>query len=345
LPPKPGSDQTKPYRQKYALGVKANPAGVQYAENQARLMGTQLSLKQFDWAHWLSDRSASVGTVAEWVEKFEAEYWHRNKRSLKSEETWQSNNLRVFRKLPEDEVLTVEVLLQAIQATEADSQPRKRTVHALAKLAKLAGVEVDFSELVGNYSAKSVNPRSLPSDQLIAETLEAIRNEGWRWVVRAIAVYGLRPHEVFHCDVRDFPILRVNEETKTGYRLVYPLYPEWATAWNLGEQVLPPLQVLGTAGNTKLGAKVSGFFYEQKFPFRAYDLRHCYARRCFEFGLGVDLGAQLMGHSPEVHKKTYRAWIDEATYRKVFEALIYRADAPKPPTERPLELPSTPGLQ
>uniref|UniRef100_A0A832H5D9 Uncharacterized protein n=1 Tax=Oscillatoriales cyanobacterium SpSt-402 TaxID=2282168 RepID=A0A832H5D9_9CYAN len=39
FPPKPGSNRIKPYRQKFALGVKANPAGVQHAEKQARLMG------------------------------------------------------------------------------------------------------------------------------------------------------------------------------------------------------------------------------------------------------------------------------------------------------------------
>jgi len=340
FPPKPGSTQTQPYRQKFGLGVNANPAGVQHAEKQARLMGAQLNLQQFGWANWLGDslrdskaeRVSSLGTVGYWVERYEVSYWQRRAKSLKALETWQSNYQRVFVKLPADQQLTEQVIRSAIDLTAADSQPRRRTVQALAKLATFAGLECNLSELTGNYSARSVNPRSLPTDATIAAMREAIKHPGWRWVLGMIACYGLRPHEVFHTDLTDFPLLRITEDTKTGARFVYPLYPEWAETWALGDRVLPGLKVLGTAGNTKLGAKVSGFFYENKLPFKPYDLRHCYARRCFEFDLGVDLGAQLMGHSPEVHKTTYRAWIDEATYRKVFDRLVYRSDRPVPPT-------------
>lgn len=333
FPPKPGAVQTQPYRQKLALSVKANPAGVQYAEKQARLMGAQLNLKQFDWAEWLGDRASDVGSVVYWVERFEQNYWQRRKRSPASEKTWKSNYQPVFGRLPGEVVLTPQVLLDAINTTEPDSQPRRRMVQALAKLAKLAKLDVDFSDLTGNYSARSVNPRSLPSDVHIAEVRASIRNPGWCWVFGMIACYGLRPHEVFHLDLTDFPLVRVLEETKTGARFVYPLYPEWAIAWELGDCILPALhpETL-VAGNSKLGTKVSGFFYESKLPFVPYDLRHCYARRCFEFELGVDMGAQLMGHSPEVHKQTYRAWIDEATYRKVFDRLVFRSDRPLPPT-------------
>jgi hypothetical protein len=251
FPPKPGSLQTQPYRQKLSLGVKANPAGVQHAEKQARLMGAQLNLQQFNWADWLSDRVSLLGTCAYWVERFEVNYWQRRAKTLKSVETWQSNYQRVFAKLPVDEQLTEQILLDAIAATEPDSQPRRRMVQALVALAKLAALEVNLAELAGNYSARSVNPRSLPSDVVIAEVLEAIKNSGWRWVAMAIACYGLRPHEVFHLDLIDFPLLRVLEETKTGARFVYPLYPEWAEQWNLQDQKLPALRVLGTAGSSK----------------------------------------------------------------------------------------------
>lgn len=332
FPPKPGSPQSKPYRQKISLGVKANPAGVQFAEKQARLMGAQLQVKQFDWAEWASDRPVDLGTVATWIDRLEQDFWRRHARNLKSEENWGLNYLKVLRRLPAGEPLTVEVLMSAIDATGPDTSSRKQAVSVLGKLAALAGLEVDFSGLAGNYSPRSVNPRLLPSDALIAETVRAITNPGWRWVMSLIACYGLRPHEVFHCNLNDFPILRVEHETKTGERFVYPLYPEWATAWELQNRQLPALRVLGTAGNQKLGQKVSGFVYDHELPFKAYDLRHCYARRCFEFGMTVDLGAQLMGHSPEMHKRTYRAWIDEHTYRKVFDALIYRSDRPSPPT-------------
>ncbi|MBD2028273.1 hypothetical protein [Leptolyngbya sp. FACHB-711] len=42
-----------------------------------------------------------------------------------------------------------------------------------------------------------------------------------------MATFGLRPHEVFHLDTRGLKqggyVLKVLEETKTGYREVHPL--------------------------------------------------------------------------------------------------------------------------
>ena len=38
-----------------------------------------------------------------------------------------------------------------------------------------------------------------------------------------------------------------------------------------------------------------------------------------------------MGHSNRVHLTTYRAWIDEQTYRRVYQAIVSRPDRPLPP--------------
>jgi integrase len=116
-------------------------------------------------------------------------------------------------------------------------------------------------------------------------------------------------HEVFRLDLEDFPVVRVLRG-KTGERFVYPLYPEWADQWNLQEMKLPNLDL--EYGNAKVGNKVSGWFYDCKAPFRAYDLRHSYARRCFEFRLAPDWAAGLMGHSLAVHTQTYRTNQTEA---------------------------------
>jgi integrase len=269
--------------------------------------------------------------VASWIERYEGDYWQRRAKTSQALETWNLNYCRMLNRLPGNEQLTSELLVNFVLSFPADSQPRKKAASILAPFAKFAGLEVDLSGLSGNYSVRSVNPRLLPSDALIAETVRSINNPGWRWLMSLIACYGLRPHEAFRADLVDFPILRVHEVSKTGARFVYPLYPEWAVEWRLNERVLPRVRNVDTAGNQKLGQKVSNFVYRNQLPFVAYDLRHCYARRCFEFELGVDLGAQIMGHSPEIHKRTYRAWIDEATYRRVFDRLIYRDDRPKPP--------------
>ena len=226
-----------------------------------------------------------------------------------------------------------------INSIPPDSRQRKRAVQVCTVLAKFAGFQVDFSTLVGSYSAKRVNPRLLPSDAAIVAARDSVTNEAWRWVLGMIACYGLRPHETFHLDLAEFPIVEVGDETKTGRRIVYPLYPEWAEAWELDKVKLPNFQTKHS--NASLGTNVADAFRRRGIPFHAYDLRHCYARRCFEFALPPDMAAGLMGHSVQIHIKTYRAWIDKATYRRAYDALIHRGDRPAPPIGRLPESPVT----
>ncbi|MEO0375430.1 MAG: integrase [Cyanobacteria bacterium P01_A01_bin.17] len=335
FPPKPHlTHKTKPYQQRFSLGLPVNMAGLQQAERQAKLIGAELSLGQFNWTNYLADQSQSdqPETVQDWVAKFEDAYWKRRKRTMSSQNTWKVYR-QVFNKLPSLQPLTLDLLLACIHKTEPDSRARQRAcmvLYQFGKLAALPGLEA-IPELSGDYSPKSVTPRMLPEDAVIVQWRASIKNEGWRWVYGILAAYGLRPHEVFHLDLSDFPTIRVDDETKTNARFIYPLYPEWAEQWKLNERTLPGLRVIAEGDNTKLGTKVSRFFYESSIPFTAYDLRHSYARRCFEFGCSPDLGAKLMGHSVSTHCKIYRAWIDEAVYRRAYEAIINQENRPLPP--------------
>jgi integrase len=333
LPPKPGSGKEKPYRQKISLGVRATPAGVQHAEKQARLLGAELNLGRFDWVNWADNEFESKSGIlsAEWIRRFEADYWLRRERNQQSETTWRTDYRVILNKLPADELLSPELLLSVINDIPPDSRQRKRAVQVCSALAKFAGMQTDFSNLIGSYSPKRVNPRFLPSDAAIVEARNSISNEAWRWVLGVIACYGLRPHEAFHLEMSEFPVLEVGDATKTGGRIVYPLYPEWAEQWELEKVKLPNFQKAHS--NAVLGTNVSDAFRRREIPFHAYDLRHCYARRCFEFSLPPDLAAGLMGHSIQIHMNTYRAWIDKATYRRAYDALINRADRPAPPSQ------------
>lgn len=329
LPPKPHINRDKPYQQKVATGQKATPAGLQAAARKARLMGDQLATRKFQWDDWIdvSTESESISTL---VERFSLSHWEKTKQSDAALTTWKDYRL-TFNRLDGDRALTIDALLEAIVRTEPDSRTRKKVCtyfYKLATFAKLERTEA-IKELAGNYSPKLVQPRNLPSDSAIAQYRESIKSDSWRWLFGVLAAYGVRSHEVFRLGWEDFPVVRVLSG-KTGERFIYPLYPEWATQWELNEVKLPELD-LGYS-NAKLGSKVSGWFYDRKVPFKAYDLRHCYARRCFEFGLAPDWSAGLMGHSLQVHLTTYRAWIDEATYRKAYKAVINRCDRPLPPT-------------
>ncbi len=328
LPPKPHINKQQPYQQKVSLGLNATPAGLQAAIIKAKAMGLELDSLNFSWDNWI-ETPEEAQAISDWLERFENDHWQRTKKTDAALTTWKDYRI-IFGKLDGSRPLSLDALLEVVKTTEPDSRTRKKTCTYLYKLGKFAaidGIEA-IKELAGNYSASAVSPRKLPSDKLIAEYRQSIKTESWQWVYGMIAAYGVRSHEAFHLDLEDFPVVRVLRG-KTGERFIYPLYPEWAESWNLQDVKLPDIDP--NFSNAKLGTKVSGWFYDCKAPFRAYDLRHCYARRCFEFGLAPDWAAGLMGHSLAVHLKTYRAWIDEATYRRAYELVINRQDRPLPP--------------
>lgn len=321
FPPAPGSTKDRPHQQRISLGLPANPRGLALAEEQAKAIGVSLESGSFDWEQY---RGTKAETVTEWITQFERVFQG-------APITWKTDYQQPFNKLPPGASLTVPLLEQAALKTAPNSRARLRACNAYRQLADFAGLPSDsFATIKGNYSASEVDPRSLPTDEQISTWRADIKDPGWRWVYGMLAAYGLRPHEVYSCDLADFPTVRVHEETKTGNRFVWPLYPEWAEGWDLVERVDPPLDLARGYSNAQLGTKTSKFF-ERWGRMQAYDLRHSYARRCLEFGFSPEFGAKMMGHSPETHCRVYRRWIDESTYQAIYQAAIHRTDSPPPP--------------
>ncbi|PSB18419.1 integrase [Phormidesmis priestleyi ULC007] len=328
FPPKPDSGREKPSQQRLTLGYHANPAGLKLAEQEARKVGALLDCREFSWKPYLKLSAIVPLSVGDWVSRFEADYFTRRHRSPKSETTWKTDYCQVFSQLPSDEPLTLQLLASAVTATKPDSRSRQRYVDVLTQIATFAGLDANFKPLRGNYSPSKVTPRDLPVDATIAAWREKIPNPQWQYVYGLIATYGIRPHEVFHCNLDKFPVLQVEEPTKTGQRRVYPFYPEWLEQWNLRAVNLP--KVSGR-NNSDLGSRVSHQFIRYEVPFPAYNLRHAWAVRSMEFGLDISLAAQQMGHSVRVHSEIYHAWISEEVHQRAYEALMLRLDRPLPP--------------
>ncbi|MEH2070001.1 MAG: integrase [Nostoc sp.] len=338
LPPKPHIAKDKDYSQFVSLGKNAiaSEKGIQYAVTKAHLLTAQLLAGTFDWAEWIDlDKVAptriEARKVRDWCAEYEKNYWRRVKKTPDREGNWKKDHGLVFSKLRQDEPLSLQVLLDYIETTEPDSRPRKRACDYCYKLAEFAGLEgrEEIKKLTGNYSAKSVDPRTLPSDLEIFDFCNSIQDPNWQWVVRMLATYGLRNYEPFRLSMADFPTIRL-EAGKTGKRIIVPLYPEWAESWSLQNVCLPNIDTSFT--NSKIGTKVSGWFFDCKAPFSAYNLRHCYARRCFEFNIAPDRAAKFMGHSLSVHLQVYRAWFDESVYLADYQRAIAKVDRPLPPT-------------
>lgn len=328
LPPKTGSTQIESHQQRIYLALPANPSGLAQAEKEARKVAALLVCKEFSWEPYIKQAVEPTHTVGNWVVRFEQDYWVRRQRTPQAESTWKADYQKVFSKLPVTEPLTHDLLRQAIAATTPDTRTRQRWCKICARLAKFAGLEADFKDLMGSYSAFKPTPRTIPTDETIAEWWAKVPNPHWQVVYGLLACYGLRPHEVFSCDRSALPLLRVGRETKTGERIVYPLYPEWVTQWQLTGE----LPIVSGKTNSDLGQRVTRAFGRYGIPFKPYDLRHAWAIRSIAFGLDISLASAQMGHSVQIHTQIYHAWISEDVHQRAFDLIMTRRDRPKPPS-------------
>jgi hypothetical protein len=88
LPPKPGLHQAGSLQQRIAIGYNANPEGIKLAEQEARFIDAQIQRNQFDWSLYVKNSVQVPLIVADWITKFEQDYFTRRQRNPKSETTW-----------------------------------------------------------------------------------------------------------------------------------------------------------------------------------------------------------------------------------------------------------------
>ena len=114
----------------------------------------------------------------------------------------------------------------------------------------------------------------------------------------------------------------MQKNSKTGERDVFPVWPEWVDEFGLRDVRLPHYSGAKGDDNLVIGNKVTGKFGRDiGVPFKLYNLRHKYAVRCIEFGVSDTMAAQFMGHSVEVHRKTYQRWLSTRDKVREFERL------------------------
>lgn len=325
FPPKPSANRSKPHQQYLSLGCYANPDGLKFALAEAKRVGALLACGHFVWEPYLRKSARESNAAETAIAKFQAHYFSTRPDSPTTQQTFKHEYLSVFSKL---EKFDIEEMRRIILATEPDTRNRRRAALACAALGDFLGLTHDFRSLVGKYGVKKLLPRDIPTDAEIATAYGRIDSPEWAWAFALQACYGLRNHEIFYADVSRFPLVQITEG-KTGSRIVFPFFLEWAERWRVDDAKIPDCS---GSTNSDLGNRLTHAYKRFEVGFKPYSLRHAWAVRSLRFGLHPTLAAQQMGHDVQTHSKHYHHWIDESVHLNEFKRVMAKGDRPMPPS-------------
>lgn len=344
LPPRPGSPKLRPYQQRVPLKLPATKTGLKQCEQTAKIIAAQLLQDIFDWrdhlgpaAGWRmggADLSTQIDAFKQYF--FATRSAETSRASLNT--TWEKAYVPYLRKLHATverhrELSLPEAIYATVQGTQANSRSRQICCTALGAFADFLNLELptDLKTFWGNYGNSQTQIRELPSDAQIVEVYDGLKNPRWKYVYGMMATYGLRNHEVFFCDTpcklphqtTSGPEIIVHETTKTGRHEVWPFYPEWVERFDLLNGELPKINTdLSTTTLQRVGQQVTTQFRRYKIPFSPYDLRHAWAVRTILMGLPDAIAARMMGHSVQVHNRTYHRWITHRDQQAAVETAL-----------------------
>ncbi|TVP62808.1 MAG: site-specific integrase [Nodularia sp. (in: Bacteria)] len=343
LPIKPGDKDIKGTgRKQYnlSLNIPANWDGLKTAEEEAYELGKLIARKSFEWNDKYLGNEAikkDFKTIGELLAQFEAEYFKTHQRTTKSEHTFFYYFSRTKRFTNAQDLATPENFISSIE--KIDKQWAKyNAARAISAFCQTFKIEIDLSQ----YSKMPENnPRNIPTDTEIAAGIikfeDYLKNRGnqvnqnvknswqlWRWTYGMLAVFGLRPRELFISPDIDWWLSKenidltwkVHKDCKTGEREALPLHRQWISEFDLRNPKY--LEMLATAISKKdntnhaeitaLTQRVSWWFRKIGLDFKPYDLRHAWAIRAHILGIPIKAAADNLGHSVQVHTETYQRW-------------------------------------
>ncbi|MFB2769447.1 site-specific integrase [Pelatocladus sp. BLCC-F211] len=343
LPIKPGDKDTRGTGKKQynlSLNIPANLDGLKTAEEEAYELGKLIARKTFEWNDKYLAKEAikkDFKTIGDLLETFAEEYFKTHKRTTKSEHTFFYYFSRTQRYTNSQDLATAENLISSIEQIDKE-WARYNAARAISAFCQTFNIEIDLSK----YSKMpDRNSRNIPTDAEIKTGINKFEDylntrgnqvnqdvkdswQLWRWTYGMLAVFGLRPREIFINPDIDWWLSKentdltwkVNKDCKTGERQALPLHKEWIEEFDLRNPKY--LEMLATAISKKdknnhaeitaLTQRVSWWFRKIGLDFKPYDLRHAWAIRAHILGIPIKAAADNLGHSVQVHTQTYQRW-------------------------------------
>jgi len=302
LPPKVGGG---PAKQQW-LPLKAITSAGDAEVAMIRL-DNELRTGTFEWRNWMEDPEKALFTVEDFWKAARRSYLKDNK----NEGAWKGKWSTALRKLgPNHDLLCNELLLvKTVEGLPPNTDGRRDTAGVFAKVAKSLGIPPEKIREAGKGKIKR-KPKYIPTDTEIEQLYGLIKLPHWRWMYGICATYGIRAHEIVEGKLLDDGTFEIQENTKSGYHIAWPIKESWIKRFNLTEVHRPP-QSLETI--TKVA---NDYLWDRgPLPFTLGSLRHAYAIRCIG-RIPVEIAADCMGHTLEVHQRDYKRWLDYEEQKK-----------------------------
>ena len=307
LPRKDGKGPNE--AQRIPTGLSDTAVNRRVAEKRRARLQRAIDTDTFEWADWVETNKGG----ATWKQAIAQLYKKRVILGRTGENTWEQNYMGRLRQADMNKVVTSREIERFMNRWRVDQCSYKEAFYLIKDMCTL--IAVPFPEIpLPKYKESAL--ANVPEDHEIIEWVEKIQavDPELAWCVGMMATYGLRDHELDDCWFIDLKNrLGVPDETKTGYRTVVPLERDWVDLFELRSE-RRRVKVSKAPDST-----AQWLFYHRKkvgFPYKPYALRHSYAWRLWHVGgakLDIFTAARLMGHSVEVHERTYRKWIQPHT--------------------------------
>lgn len=313
--PKRG-DPTVRGQNSFPLKLLALPENLKKAVELARRLDDQLLHESFSWALWEADAlerdhqglTPHAVSVAEFRAGIEAVYHQKYpEKPQKWDTIWGKKYKPAIQLLAElNGPCSEELLVDAVARASASSRKSSASIYnAVIRKLRLDYSTDAITQAGAGYTRAELTPRDIPSDDELLCYWSQIKLPHWRWMFGMVMTYGIRPHEITDCKLRADGALDISDDTKTGRRESWACPDEWVEELNLRQITVP------TQAKTQVSRACNDYIRDQGIPIPLYAIRHAYAIRLLNHGISADVGAKLMGHSPQIHTTTYRQWMNE----------------------------------
>jgi hypothetical protein len=156
LPPRPTSDRTDRHQQRVPTGYLGNPAGIQLAEADARIIAGQLIRSEFKWTDHVTLFTAETVTAAELLEKFKESYLKHA-----SITSWHSYYSIAYKWLPQNIPITAKEIIKVLERHSKATASRQKAFNAMSVLVKFAKIEMNLQPYKSTYTNAKLNPKTI----------------------------------------------------------------------------------------------------------------------------------------------------------------------------------------